>query len=154
MAGLASDFFGVIALDDTTLSPHDNVSIDSPSEDLFIARDESFDPPFSFDDDNSLLHFLSEEMGHHEELLRDIAISSHTCSSVPTPMQTSASRIQAIAVLPNSDTASIEDIEVATKPKRKRVDRKRPSEGPNRYGRKGTLRCELCRRWRQKVYIY
>jgi hypothetical protein len=24
--------------------------------------------------------------------------------------------------------------------------------GPNRFGRKGTLRCEQCRRWRQKAY--
>ena len=42
---------------------------------------------------------------------------------------------------------------VSAKPKRRRVDRGFTNSGPNRFGRKGTIRCERCRHWRQRVYF-
>jgi hypothetical protein len=37
------------------------------------------------------------------------------------------------------------------KPRRGRKDQRMVFVGPNRFGRKGTIRCEVCRHWRRKV---
>lgn len=46
-----------------------------------------------------------------------------------------------------------ESEEAVEKPKRRRLDLKKKAFGPNRYGRTGTLRCLLCRKWRQKACL-
>ena len=43
------------------------------------------------------------------------------------------------------------DLHLTGKPKRRRTERKFLYSGSNRFGRKGTIRCERCRHWRRKV---
>ena len=46
-----------------------------------------------------------------------------------------------------------EHTEEAETPKRRRIDMKKKTVGSNPYGRSGTLRCRLCRKWRRKAYL-
>ena len=57
---------------------------------------------------------------------------------------------QPLPVPETGDTAP--QPEVAPTPQRRRRNLGRSYVGQNPYGRNGTLRCELCRRWRRKVY--
>jgi len=47
----------------------------------------------------------------------------------------------------------VEEPLVVIKPKKERNKRGRGGAGPNRFGRTGTRRCELCRHWRRKVCV-
>ena len=64
--------------------------------------------------------------------------------SKPFPTET-----EAVSTLTPSSVSS-EEVE---KPKRIRHDLKKRSVGSNPYGRKGTLRCLLCRKWRRKACL-
>ena len=44
--------------------------------------------------------------------------------------------------------------QLVTKNKRQRKVQKVVCAGPNRFGRKGTIRCEVCRHWRRKVLFF
>ena len=50
-----------------------------------------------------------------------------------------------------STQGSPESSQLRSKHSRGRKERKTGTQGPNRYGRKGTKRCEVCRHWRRKV---
>jgi hypothetical protein len=55
--------------------------------------------------------------------------------------------------LPNSALDVVEEPLVVVMPKKERNQRERRGSGPNRFGRRGTRRCELCRHWRRKVCV-
>ena len=51
------------------------------------------------------------------------------------------------------DQSVLGDLRFTDKPKRRRNDQKFVYLGSNRFGRKGTIRCERCRHWRRKVQL-
>jgi hypothetical protein len=65
--------------------------------------------------------------------------------SKPLPSET-----EAVSPTLTASPTSSEEVE---KPKRIRHDVRKRSVGSNPYGRKGTLRCSLCRRWRRKASL-
>jgi hypothetical protein len=56
------------------------------------------------------------------------------------------------AMLPTMPKTS-EYTEEAETPKRRRIDVKKKTVGSNPYGRSGTLRCRLCRKWKRKASL-
>ena len=52
------------------------------------------------------------------------------------------------------DQSVLGDLPFTDKPKRRRNDQKFVYLGSNRFGRKGTIRCERCRHWRRKVQLH
>jgi hypothetical protein len=53
----------------------------------------------------------------------------------------------------NSGLDVVEEALLVVKPKKERHKREHRIAGTNRFGRRGTRRCELCRHWRRKVCV-
>jgi hypothetical protein len=83
-------------------------------------------------------------------------------SPVPLSRSNSVDEAQLIITSPTESTDPIDivyqfgppvlkDLDLTDKPKRRRTERRFSYSGSNRFGRKGTIRCERCRHWRRKV---
>lgn len=119
----------------------DDHTLVESSADLFsdIALVESFFivPPLGimqFNDTTApdFIHILSQSNSVHDVPFDD------TSKQSPDPMKEIVHR-------PGPHLA------LAAKPRRRRMDGKFTNSGPNRFGRKGTIRCERCRHWRRRV---
>lgn len=84
-------------------------------------------------------------------------------SPIPLSRSTSGHEAQLIITSPTESADPIDiiyqfgspvlkDSDLTDKSKRRRTERKFVYSGSNRFGRKGTIRCERCRHWRRKVW--
>src|SRR5216110_3235189 len=97
---------------------------------------------------SEMLAFLGTHSQHRSILLPDYG---HSWNGLETPQQPPSdhSTYNPPQQLPAPETGDIASRpEVPVNPRRRRQDPERSSVGQNPYGRNGTLRCELCRRWR------